>query len=383
MHASRTLLVSFLMVALFTRGNLVHGAPPQVSDIEAAWKRQEEAFKEIEVEWAEGLFMPAGSQSELWVRLGGERRAKWMNPDGLRVPDQDLTFPLQAKIQLKGRDFFMESLEPHWSPTDKKFVPSRVEHFFDDKGSRHFRPNGIDAWSGLGYPSAQVLSKLTCTGAQELACRPLILALRPLDRAYRMIRLDDVVITGKTAVVGGRECIEVVQLHNGSRESAPSYWLSKNENYLPIKAQQIHEGKPSLEMELKLEEDRPGVFRPVSWRVDSFLSGKLIRSYRCSVVRWANQVSGPPSHDLPAGTHVYDFTETADRQYYLLREDGSRRYLSRNERFLPYHELKALIHRETVRTSWATTAGVVVGLLIAFAALGWWYRRANAARRAH
>ncbi|MFQ3593660.1 MAG: hypothetical protein SNJ82_10835, partial [Gemmataceae bacterium] len=165
-----------------------------LAEIEAAWKRQEEAFKEVEIEWKEELFMPKGSQSELWQSLS-ESRAKLMNPSGEPIPAADLRLHSSSKVRLKDSDFMMERKRAVWSVNTKQFELSLEVHFFDQKGSCLVRPSGLVDWQELKkHPSARFGSKLVCDGSQELPCRPIAMTFRPINKAFRLFKLEDLSI---------------------------------------------------------------------------------------------------------------------------------------------------------------------------------------------
>jgi hypothetical protein len=306
--------------------------------IEAAWKRQEEAFKEVEVEWKEELFLPKGSQSELWAEVLSPTKIKFMNPDGATIPSSDLFLNSKGKMSLKDRIFFMERKGHIWSTSIKKMELFPIQYFFDDQGSRLLRPSSqaMNTILGSSTPTAVVGHKTVCEGAQELACRPLASALRPIDPAYRQIVLEDLEITGKTKQWNGLKCIEAEIKEDNSRSTFITYWLCEEQNYLPIQWMHVHQGKERLRFEIKYGMSKSGCWYPIDWRYTNTLHNqKVMESLYCTVERWTEAVGESPIKTLPAGTYVHDKTKPPDQQEYLIRSDGTRRFLNRTEQFLP------------------------------------------------
>jgi hypothetical protein len=346
-----------------------------LAEIEAAWKRQEEAFKEVEIEWKEELFMPKGSQSNLWQSIS-ESRARLMNPSGEPIPATDLRLHSSSKVRLQKSDFSMERKQAVWSVNAKQFELSVVVHFFDQKGSWLVRPTGLVDWHEYKkHPSARFGSKLICDGSQELPCRPIAMAFRPTHKAFRLFKLEEMSILSPNEMIDGVDCTKSAIYINGSRSTYIALWLAKSKNFLPIRWAHVHDGTTRLLYSVKYNQSISKNFFPSSWSVTNTDDSKrVLESFRCETVLFKDASVGSVKLDLPAKTFVHDRNNPDGKQYYIITDNGSKRYLSAEELLYPYDQLVEQLQSEkSGRLNWVYISIVTITILFFMIVVCVWF----------
>jgi hypothetical protein len=343
-----------------------------LAEIEAAWKRQEEAFKEVEIEWKEELFMPKGSQSDLWKTLS-ESRAKIMNPSGEAIPPRDTKLNSLSKVLLKANNFRYDRYEHFWSPRSRSIELSPIVFYFDKEGSRYIRQAvHDDSADSKHHLSAIIGNKTVCEGARELPCRVVAFALRPLNKAFRLYKFDDLDVVRSTKQ-DGHDCVECRVSTDNSQASHHVLFLSRTNNFLPIRWAQVHLGVTRVLITAKYEKSESNCFFPSSWSVtNTDRSKRVLESIHCATTMWHEHLNESPTSKLPSGVYVYDLNKPVGQQYYIIQRDGSQRILDQNERFMPYEQLVAKLETESTMRWWIVGAGLLIGSTILLAGLRYW-----------
>lgn len=308
--------------------------------------------------------MPKGSQSELWATIL-RKHVKEMNPGGGPVPARDSRFLLQSSLRQKDRDLILHRTTLSWSPEQGQFVLSPIQYMFNRERACELHQQSNPDSKNSFYPSATVRGPERCSALGEVTYRPLAAAIRPLNSAYRQVNLEDMEITGKQAKINDLVCIEC-RIRNGGNESDwPHYWLCASKNYLPVRVSLYHFGKIYMQMEIRYGVSDSSGYRPTSWQVTKLsYTGKIIESISCTVNSWKDQLEDPISSEIPPRTYVYDISKASTPIYYLIREDGSQRLLTRKEQHMPYDALFETVRQETTWLSWSFVSGVLVLVLV-------------------
>jgi hypothetical protein len=334
-----------------------------LAEIEAAWKRQEEAFKEVEIEWKEEVFIRKGSHSS--DEMLAISKMLVQDTENI-IPPADLLFNLNRKLLARGSEMRIDYTIPVWNKSTRMMSLIDQIASFGGNVSRSYSLKSSPNPSAL-HGSASIRSLSHFPNAVHPANRPILAAVRPLNPAFRQAYLAEMMITGKTMTIDGFNCIECREHRSTSQTSYSLYWLDQHFNYLPRRITMHHAGRTRLKIGIDYKASLSECYIPSKWEIVcmDIDPNKVSESYRgkvTSVKKKFEEAIFPP---LPIGTQVFDDRMPPGKQLYLVDENENKHTVTAKSLVLSHNDRVQEMMDKKKTESWYGSFGYYVLLLLA------------------
>jgi len=227
--------------------------------IEKLWKARQERIRSARVSWVERHTVTKGFVTDLLGAMpGGAQRLTQMGiTPGSIVPPQDVSFDITASFTFKGARARLDYDDRQWSATEKAFVPQPEVTVYDGKVSKRLLVKGTpySAW-----PYGHVTGAHPFRGSLILI--PLIVTLCPMHPDMRLFDINALVATGQRAVIRGRLCLELQQVH---RNVVERLWLDPSRDFIMLRFLRTINERTLNKIDVHYHQDSNGQWLPERW----------------------------------------------------------------------------------------------------------------------
>jgi hypothetical protein len=350
--------------------------PPLIAQVRAAWKDREEKVRTAKFVWKQTVFTVKGGDYE--ARTG---------PDGKFIPaapPEDHTYSSVCTLTIDGDRVVYQFTRRFWDYIKQTYYDVPTEYKFD--GSKqlslnHLRTNGVQQW-----PDA--LIRAEARGAVlPWDTRPVLRTLRGTNRNVRADDLDEYIPTGAILSLRtgrGRELMS----KGAPTRSERRLWVEPARGYITLRDTTGPAAQPYWQIDVTYKPDATVGWVPSGWKIvnASMVDGRVKATWTATVTSYSlNEPVDEATFafTLPPGCRVTD--ETQQPAEYIIREDGSKRVISRSEIGKTYQELVSTPGPESEGSWWRRWGGLLlagfVGVGVILVALRVWLSRKPAGRQ--
>ena len=296
-----------------------------VNDVIKARKEREARFRSGRFVWKERRFLAKGAihsagEPDLWGAKGA-------------IPPADVTHEYQRSLLFCGGNVRYAENEPIWSGPANDFRTELRDTVWDGKVARALDTR--DGRETFRYQGQVTSSSFRITGMAVI--KPIMIHYRPASDPLGYRRLQE--STANRAMIGDSPCV-VFRRKPNRFGVVRCVWLDPERGYLVRRWLSERDGQILGQTDVFYDYDPVHGWVPRGWkRVQCNVAGKLTRSEEATVLERSLNVDLAPSEfqlEFPAGTLVSDQdVEFPDRQRYFVRQDGTKRLITREERLFP------------------------------------------------
>jgi hypothetical protein len=335
-----------------------------MAELKAAWKARQERFKTVQMKWTARKWFAKGGISESLPPLA-------LKGSKLQIqPPEDTSFTVPYQLTLDGVKVRVESKGRQWDATEGRFNANRWISTYDGNQTKecYVEREGEERW-----PRGVVSQKGAFAGARSSALRAPFLFFRPLEPQHYGIALEPFTLSSRTTKVRGYECLELKEsMHRGTFQ----VWVDAKRDYVVVRHLSVINGKPSFQIDYDYREDAKWGPTLSGWQATSMSNrGNVTSTSKVTADESiVNELIAIDKTDLafPSGGIVH---ENGGDAAFVVREDGSKRYVTSHDLKRPYDQLIEMVKKEKLRSRLLTTALVIVAL----ASFGYFvYRRFSA-----
>jgi len=252
------------------------------------------------------------------------RQALGMPPEPEPNPPRDYLVKGTSTVIFDGVNFRYAYDHQQWDPVGKRLY---TEHFVDVFDG-HLYKLLIDPASGQqGYPSGNVRKARASESALSFPILPLVFTFRGNHPQFfqNLVKFH---VTGKTTIVAGRPCIELVR-DTGLPSQREFLYVDSNRDYLVLKEMIVLGGQPNWQLDISYESDATVGWVPKSWEYVIRVGNehRLTNSARTIVTSYEVNSRRHDENEFnlafPPNTRVTDETSDQEMQY-VIRENGER-----------------------------------------------------------
>jgi len=182
------------------------------------------------------------------------------------------------------------------------------------------------------------------------AVRAILMSVRPMEPTLSSYKSDRLEFTGRSILIGGRRCNEIIEHTPGESPGRPitSLWVDPGLNNVITRYTYARpDGKLTFQLDVAYTKSTAGVWLPATWNSrNPRPDGSISVSYRgrCVVESVNSEVADDEFQlSFPSGTKVYDYSASAEASnnpvQYITRDDGSKRFVRSGEMNRTYEEL--------------------------------------------
>ena len=321
-----------LVCAQFAKGQ--NG--PTMQTIANKWRERQKSIQSARLAWVHRETIPKGAVSRLLLSLPpSEQKRGTDGPDlSKEIPPVDTTHDVALELCIHGDKVRHTMDDRQWSPSENRFVIKPVVQVFDGKEGKLWRPDGAPT---TPYPQG-VLQRRNPIGSM-IYLAPLVMSLQPFSPAMRLFELDTLKLSGHTAIIGGRPCLE---LQHDARGRTERVWIDPSREYQMVRYWSTAKDKVWAKVDIEYGENPVCRWIPRRWTIVTFdKNGALSRSQTANLTSCELNVPIDDAEfalDFSPGTAVLDFRRQPTSQF-IVRENGSARPVLPREAGLSYDEL--------------------------------------------
>lgn len=180
-------------------------------------------------------------------------------------------------------------------------------------------------------------------------------------------------LTGKRGVIGGKECVEITT--TPPNQASTFIWVDPSRGFTPVRHILRSKSVDLARLDVEYGEHPEVGWVPSSWSlVLRYPNGSVSESARARVTRFELNIAIRDSEfdpDFPVGTYVVD---NKDRQDFIQKENGNKRFVRGSEISRPYEEL---INSPGITwfdrlAQWPVIVGAIALLFSGTAIVIWW-----------
>ena len=287
-----------------------------------AWEARQDKVKSFAFEWADQVTIPRGRTSRNRPPGGGEFKGE--------VPPRDLVFPSPRSLLLDGEKARYRYSTQHWWPSLNGPCTEECDSSFD----------GEKFTSAASYtppeatpPSGTVQRAKSHGDLSTLSARPVMVALRGTNPAYRIYDPAAYESTGRTVPVNGVKCAELVR-ENRAQAFRSVLLVDPARDFVLVRATRHERDKLTYQIDVTYSADAVAGWVPASWdHVYYDSTGAVYTSGRCKVTR----VDMNPALDAEAltcvprpGTLMVDTTGPQQVKYVVQPDGGAGKKVPRS-----------------------------------------------------
>lgn len=282
-----------------------------LADIEQAWQRRQDAIKSLRVRWTEVRVQPKGFFDDL--------------PDKTRTepsPPTDLQLPGQGTLTFDDRNCRFEIKRRAWSVTKREVLDSEAIQVYREGKNTALTTKSVV----VDHPSAEIGKPKRPGDIMEFTYWPITCFARGLNPTFAPFDLGAFELSGKTQVVNGRTCVELVTKSVASKTTRTrTLLLDPGRGFVLARYYTTNGGKMTLRLDVEYAPDPLLGWIPRAWDyVATTAKGFRLESKQVRQEGWeVNPDLGPDSFTLrlPPRTRVYD-TTGGDAVQYVVDDDG-------------------------------------------------------------
>lgn len=356
-------------VALFVICSPVRSQPQvTVEKVLDEWQRRQDRVDSAAITWDEEVSVPKGVTSFLLNQAGVGKRSGTI---GKTYPPYDFTYVLPRYVS-----FDRDKLRYEYKEQDLRERQDERHHVFTFDGRQG---KILNEKSGT-YSQGSIREERRHTEISNLHIRPLLMLYRAMHPAMSPIRNARYQLSGRTATVGGRVCIELVAVAPGRARN--QIWVDPTRGFLPMRYVVSLDAVDLGKVDVEYRADPTAEWVPISWTLISrHTDGTLLSSSRAKVTASNFNAQIPNSEfdpTFPVGTYVVDLS---NKQHFIQKENGRVRKVLPAERARSYDELLNSEPPSSVtRRRWVTWMALGSGLVAATLFVAWIFRRSRADR---
>jgi len=290
-------LVAHLALAFFAAfGGEQKSEEPGIEKLREIWQSRHEHITNARFEWHEKLNLPKGSL----VNLGTPRA---FNPNGLIIPNADVTLEPRDSLKLEGNKVWRRRLSKSWAGESGIARDSDDLNLFDGEKRTYFRPTGIDA-----FPSATIRSASYALDLVDLHAKAIFLGTKPAHPSLGLMT-DFVMDKERKRVDTTVCCILTCERPSGVVETV---WVAVEDGYAVRRWTKTgaRDGALIEQLDITYVTDKKFGLVPIAWKGLALKSDQTVRTtFSARVDRYTiNGASMAKDFqmDFPPGTHVDD-----------------------------------------------------------------------------
>jgi hypothetical protein len=314
------------------------GDQAELDAIKQQFARRQQHFRTVKFSWngaffaSKGFYAPAPSVAP-WL-LGGLPNA-W-GP----LPPEDHTFDMPCSMSLDENKLRFEYKMHAWITPKRRYEWQTTISAFDGQGCKSFEP---DCW--LGFPCGTIRKHGPASeDAKRNLLEPILMTFRPNDPHMGPIRCDKLALGDHRRLEDGSMCVLVEQADDvGTYET---FWLDPAREYAVLRFTRSEaDGKPYYQLDVQYSPHGADGWIPTAWHM-IFLKdkGPVKEEYSAKVNQRAINEPIAASEfqiEFPPGTSVSDENANGEGERYIVREDGSKRVIQRQELSASYDRIIA------------------------------------------
>jgi hypothetical protein len=274
------------------------------------------------------------------------------------MPPEDFTYTAPRSVSFDDSKLVYELTRKNWKMGGVREFSERFT--FDGRIGKNWRSD-----NGNGFPVGQIRSEDYHTEISNYHLLPILMAYRPTYAKMEPYRGATFKLTGREALIGGRNVVEVATVPPG--DPVRSLWVDLGRECVVVRFVHRKENVDQLKIDVEYKADEKAGWAPVSWStVERFDDGTLRITSRAKVSdHEINPKLDKSDFDIvfPVGTYVHD--EKGGGKF-IEMENGEKRQLTSTELTRPYQELIATPPKS--RHSWLQYAFVIGGAIALIAA---------------
>lgn len=300
-----------------------HAQQATLDKVVLAWEKRQSQIRNVQIQSNGDYLIPKGSISQSLPPFLSKRFALAASE---QLPPNDHRFNARQTVTMAENKYRWEVHGTSvWSMDEKAFASEDRVTTFDGKTAR-----STAIRSTRSYAQGQIQSRDRPVDASVVALYPLATAFRPLQPQLRSFDIREFSV-GATAIIGGRECIELTK-RLPSQDLLTSVWLDPASEYAMRRMQIQSKGVLRDDIEVEYRQDKEIGSVPTFWRISNYDSaGNLFRSehHIVSSCRINEDLNGRIfTLDFQPRTYVVD---TDHNKYLIVKNDGSTRTLEKED----------------------------------------------------
>ena len=329
---SRNTLAKFAVFCTFLGLPAVaNGQSPAltIEQIQRAWQERQERFKTVHISWQADSLRVAGSYSQ-------NASAKAKNAEkGKILPPVDHKFTVTNSVFLKGDSYRHDAQGlASWMTHLERFLQQDRILIFDGSTTKEKAK-----FEGRSYSQAFVQSEGRPKDAQLIDHYPILLSFRPIHKLLRPVVLDEFTLTPGTHPFQGYLCHELTKRIPG-QQYMMRLWVDPKHDFIVRHVQVEAGGRLWADLDISYAEVSEVGWTVSAWAFSTYDDrGKLASSARCRVTEQHYNTELPSdtfSEGFDPKTYVVNL---AEKERYILKEDGSKRPVSESEYSKDFEEL--------------------------------------------
>lgn len=351
--------------------------PVTLEAIGKKWQERQDKVKSAKVVWSEERTDTKGSLSSM------QPPSKYKSPVRQPSPQTDVTYTTPVTASFQGDSLSFGYTDQSWSPERNALKRSPRLCVFDGRLSKTL----YSAGSGLSksYPDGHIQQKPTHPDVRLPQLRPVLMCFRPKHPQYRAYDIEQFTIVGGTGLIGGRPCVELQRRTSAQRgEFVIRCWVDPKRDYVIVREMMIEDDHIEVQIDIDYDTHPVAGWQPVTWKIITNHApgqgGKMRNVTKVTLVSCdINTPISPKEFDIvfPKGTIVVDFPT---REWYIVKPNGGKRTLTKEEKGKPYEELVGdmLDDTSSSRAAGKRSAVTITVLSVGVAGallLGWRYYR--------
>ena len=296
---------------------------PAMEQILAKWKERQDKVLSARFVCEEEMTRPKGATSRLLV---GEPGVK----PGAVYPPEDHTYVTPLYFSLDGDKMRIDYRQLDWRETIKEF---HHVYTFDGKSGKIIHDEKDS------HPQGSIRTENSNRHMLNFHVRAILMAYRPLHPRISPGGGAEYELTGRSAVVGGRKCLEVSAADRRGAQ-VTRFLVDPGKGYLPARITLTADRTDIATLDVEYAEHSDAGWVPTSWSlVIRQPKGWISESARIKVTRHEINVAIPQSEfdpEFPVGTYVVN-VKTGEN--FIQKEGGEKRTVPPSERSRSYEEL--------------------------------------------
>lgn len=346
----------------FVNGTPAQG-PVSYETIREAWLARQKKCDTVRVAWTHEVTIPKGTLIDV-TKMGGKA-------GGTVHPPRDLLTHGRTTLLMAGGKYRIEKTGETWS-IERQAVEAYESDYFRSE-NRY-----VDFYKKIGiYPYGTAHLHQADRKGLELRTTAIV----PITTTFRGAfgddpfgdLLADYETTDRTAVVGGRSCVEMSHKKR-TQNLTDSLWLDPTRDFLVVKRVVTNNSATMIQLDVELTPHPVIGWAPKSWKSVSFSRDrKVTEAVKCDVTVCDIGVSvrdGDFEPVFPPGTRVADHTGSKEEEY-VVQGDGREGGRVASSQLPTYEQLAAA----SPPNRWVRPLLIGIGGLAVAAAAVWVWNR--------
>jgi hypothetical protein len=334
--------------------------PPKIEDIIKAWEARQAKVKSAHFVWNDEITRTKGSISKTAPPM--------FRPKG-PSPPEDMTYHSPRVVYIDQSKLFYGHRTRDWHEQRGCYVDTEWQFAHNGDVFKVFKPISSNA-----FPVGLVRKNCIHSEVTTMHIRPVLMTLRPTDSSLAPYREGMFRVTGKRAILDGKNCWEIRVPSTGMLVAY--FWVDPTRGFVSPRFSLYFADSNGIawNVDVQYETHPVAEWIPIRWKlVQNHIDGSLLLSTKSSVVRYEiNPILGESTFDIefPPGTYV---TDESTRSHYIQLDESRQRLISNRELSVPYEELLKKASAETSAqkrlyrvVGWLAILLLIVGGVVAY-----------------